>query len=118
MMNGLSDGMVKVLEVLGDRLESLENSERWVRQDADKTKKELDMCREECSKTCIENMSLKEQLSEMGEKIAEYERAVIIDNDGNLVQFKDLPEIEIPGELEKEIQESLDRGKAPGKVAE
>lgn len=116
-MNVMSDGMVKVLEVLGDRLASLENSERWARQDADKTKKERDLYMEESSKTLLRNMSLKEQLSEANEKIREYESAVIIDNDGKLIQFKDLPEIEIPGELEDEIKASLDRGKAPDKAS-
>ena len=66
----------------------------------------------------IEVSDLKKQCFEANEKIREYERAVIIDNDGNLVHIKDLPEIEIPPEFEKEIQALLNRGKAPVKEAE
>ena len=66
----------------------------------------------------IEVDDLKKQCFKANEKIREYERAVIIDNDGNLVRIKDLPEIEVPESLEKEIQESLSRGKAHDKVGE
>ena len=117
-MNGLSDGMMKVLEVLGERVQAAENMERWTRNQKEDAEKKLAGVNEHNRQLNIEVSDLKKQLYEMGEKIAEYERAVIIDNDGKLVHIKDLPEIEIPGELEKEIQESLDRGKAPGKVAE
>lgn len=118
MMNGLSDGMVKVLEVLGEKVQAAENMERWTRNQKEDAEKNLAGVNEHNRQLNIEVSDLKEQLYEMGEKIAEYERAVIIDNDGNLVQFKDLPEIEIPESLEKEIQESLSRGKAPDKVRE
>lgn len=117
MMNGLSDGMVKVLEVLGEKVQAAENMERWTRNQKEDAEKKLAGVNEHNRQLNIEVSDLKEQLYEMGEKIAEYERAVIIDNDGNLVQFKDLPEIEIPGEFEQEIRASLDRGKAPGKDA-
>ena len=112
------DVLAKAMEVLGARISSLESSESWARQDADKAKKERDRYLSDVCRLNIEVSDLKKQLSEANEKIAGYERAVIIDNDGNLVHIKDLPEIEIPAELEKEIQASLDRGKAPGKVTE
>lgn len=110
------DGLAKAMEVLGARISSLESSESWARQDADKAKKERDRYLSDVCRLNIEVSDLKKQLSEANEKIAGYERAVIIDNDGNLVHIKDLPEIEVPESLEKEIQESLSRGKAPGKV--
>jgi predicted nucleic acid-binding Zn-ribbon protein len=103
------------MEVLGARISSLESSEAWARQDADKAKKERDRYLDDVCRLNIEVSDLKKQCFEANEKIREYESAVIIDNDGNLVHIKDLPEIEIPAELEKEIQASLDRGKAPVK---
>ena len=111
----MSDGLAKAIEILGARISSLESSESWTRQDADKAKKERDGYMSEVSGLKIEMSDLKKQCFEANEKIREYERAVIIDNDGNLVRIKDLPEIEVPGELEEEIQESLSRGKAPDK---
>ena len=118
MMNGLSDGMAKVLEVLGERVQAAENMERWTRKQKEDAEKKLAGVYERNRQLNIEVSDLKEQLSEVNEKIREYENAVIIDNNGNLVHIKDLPEIEVPCELEKEIQESLDRGKAPVKEAE
>lgn len=114
----MSDGLAKSIEVLGARISSLESSESWLRQEADKAKKERDGYLSDVCRLNIEVDDLKKQCFEANEKIREYESAVIIDNDGNLVHIKDLPEIEIPSELEKEIQASLDRGKAPGKVTE
>ncbi len=111
----MSDGLAKAIEILGARISSLESSESWTRQDADKAKKERDGYMSEVSGLKIEMSDLKKQCFEANEKIREYERAVIIDNDGNLVRIKDLPEIEVPESLEKEIQESLSRGKAPDK---
>ena len=111
----MSDGLAKSIEVLGARISSLESSESWLRQEADKAKKERDGYLSDVCRLSIEVSDLKKQCFEANEKIREYERAVIIDNDGNLVQFKDLPEIEIPGEFEQEIRASLDRGKAPDK---
>jgi len=110
------DGLAKAMEVLGARINSLESSEAWARQDADKAKKERDRYLDDVCRLNEEISDLKKQLSAANEKIREYERAVIIDNDGNLVHIKDLPEIEIPAELEKEIQALLNRGKAPDKV--
>jgi len=118
MMNGLSDGMMKVLEVLGERVQAAENMERWTRKQKEDAEKELADVNEHNRQLNIEVSDLKKQLFEANERIHEYESAVIIDNDGKLIQFKDLPEIEISEDMEKEIQESLDRGKAPGKVAE
>ena len=100
------------------RISSLESSEGWAKQDADRAKKERDGYLSDVCKLNVEVSDLKKQLFEANEKIREYENAVIIDNNGNLVHIKDLPEIEVPCELEKEIQESLDRGKAPVKEAE
>ena len=109
------DGLAKAMEVLGARISSLESSEAWARQDADKAKKERDRYLSDVCRLNIEVDNLKKQCFEANEKIREYERAVIIDNDGNLVRIKDLPEIEVPESLEKEIQESLSRGKAHDK---
>ena len=109
------DGLAKAMEVLGARISSLESSEAWARQDADKAKKECDRYLGDVCRLNTEISDLKKQLSAANEKIAGYERAVIIDNDGNLVHIKDLPEIEVPESLEKEIQESLSRGKAHDK---
>ena len=114
-MNEMSDGMVKVLEVLGERVQAAENMERWTRKQKEDAEKKLAGVNERNRQLNIEVSDLKEQLSEANEKIREYESAVIIDNDGNLVRIKDLPEIEVPESLEKEIQESLSRGKAPDK---
>lgn len=115
MMNGLSDGMAKVLEVLGERVQAAENMERWTRKQKEDAEKKLAGVNERNRQLNIEVSDLKEQLSEVNEKIREYENAVIIDNNGNLVHIKDLPEIEVPCELEKEIQASLDRGVSPDK---
>lgn len=117
-MNGLSDGMAKVLEVLGARILSLENSESWARRDAETARKDRDASYTRNHELSVEVADLKKQLAEANEKIHEYEEAVIIDKDGKLVKFKDLFEIEIPGEFEQEIRASLDRGKAPGKATE
>ena len=109
----MSDGMVKVLEVLGERVQAAENMERWTRKQKEDAEKKLAGVNERNRQLNIEVSDLKEQLSEANEKIREYENAVIIDNNGNLVHIKDLPEIEVPGELEQEIQASLSRGVSP-----
>ena len=111
----MSDGMAKVLEVLGERVQAAENMERWTRKQKEDAEKKLAGVNEHNRQLNIEASDLKKQLFEANEKIREYEEAVIIDKDGKLVKFKDLPEIEVPCELEKEIQESLDRGRAPVK---
>lgn len=111
------DGLEKAMEVLGARISSLESAEAWAIQYADKAKKERDRYLDDVCRLNEEISDLKKQLSAANEKIAGYERAVIIDNDGNLVRIKDLPEIEVPESLEKEIQASLDSGKAPVKEA-
>lgn len=117
MMNGLSDGMMKVLEVLGERVQAAENMERWTRKQKEDAEKELADVNEHNRQLNIEVSDLKAKLAEANERIHEYENSVIIDNDGKLIHIKDLPELEIPEDMEKEIQESLDRGKAPDKAS-
>lgn len=112
------DGLAKAMEVLGARISSLESSESWARQDADKAKKERDRYLSDVCRLNIEVSDLKKQCFEANEKVRAYESMTIIDNEGKIVRIVDLPEILVPAELEKEIQASLDRGKAPSKVAE
>ncbi len=109
----MNDGLAKAIEVLGARISSLESSEGWARQDADKAKKERDAYLSDVCRLNTEILDLKKQCFEANEKVRAYEAMTIIDNEGNLVRIVDLPEILIPAELEKEIQASLDRGKAP-----
>jgi predicted nuclease with TOPRIM domain len=115
MMNGLSDGMVKVLEVLGERVQAAENMESWARKQKEDAEKELAGVNERNRQLNIEVSDLKKQLFEANEKIRKYEEMVIIDNDGKLLHIKDLPEIEVPEDMEKEIQASLDCGVSPEK---
>jgi predicted nucleic acid-binding Zn-ribbon protein len=112
------DGLAKAMEVLGARISSLESSEAWARQDADKAKKERDRYLDDVCRLNEEISDLKKQCFEANEKVRAYESMTIIDNEGKIVRIVDLPEILVPSELEKEIQASLDRGKAPGKVTE
>ena len=111
----MADGLVKAIEFLGARISSLESSERWARQDADKAKKDRDAYLSDVCRLNVEVADLKKQMFEANEKIREYEEMVIINYDGKLLHIKDLPEIEVPCELEKEIQASLDRGVSPDK---
>ena len=112
------DGLAKAIEVLGGRISSLESSEGWARQDADRAKKERDGYLSDVCRLNVEVSDLKKQLFEANEKLRDYERTIIIDESGTPMFVKDMPEIPLSPELEKEIQASLDRGKAPGKDSE
>lgn len=114
----MTDGLLKVLEVLGDKIIQCESSEKWTLERKKEAERELNKALEESRQLHIEVSDLKQQCFDANEKIREYERTVIIDYDGKLLHIKDLPEIEISCELEKEIQASLDRGVSPIREAE
>lgn len=111
----MSDGLAKSIEVLGARISSLESSEGWARQEADKAKKERDGYMSDVCRLNIEVDDLKKQCFEANEKLRNYDRTIIICEDGTQMFVKDMPEIPLSPELEREIQESLSRGKAPDK---
>ena len=111
----MSDGLAKSIEVLGARISSLESSESWLRQEADKAKKDRDAYLSDVCRLNVEVADLKKQLFEANEKLRDYERTIIIDENGTPMFIKDMPEIPLSPELEKEIQASLDRGVSPDK---
>lgn len=111
----MTDGLAKAIGVLGSRISELEEAERWEKSNADRYKRERDaMCKSNCAVE-EENRELSKQLHEANEKIREYERTIIIDESGTPMFVKDMPEIPLSPELEKEIRASLDRGVSPDK---
>ena len=114
---GVTDGLLKVFEVLGDKIIQCESSEKWTLERKKEAERELNKVLEENRQLHIEVSDLKQQCFDANEKLRDYERTIIIDENGTPMFIKDMPEIPLTPELEKEIQESLDRGRAPERAA-
>ena len=115
---GVIDGLTKVFEVLGEKIAQCESSEKWTLERKRDVERDYNKALEENRQLHIEVADLKQQCFEANEKLRNYERTIIIDEDGKPMFIKDMPEIPLSPEIEREIQESLDRGKAPGKAGE
>lgn len=114
----VTDGLTKVLEVLGDKINQCESSERWVASQKSDLEKQYNKVLEENRQLHIEVDDLRQQCFEANEKVREYESMMAVTNDGKVVRIVDLPEMNTSEELVDALSASLDHGNTPGKAGE
>ncbi len=110
---GVTDGLLKVLETLGDKIIQVEGFERWANQQKQDAQKQLNTEIDNNCRLNVENGDLRKQLFDANDKITKYEGMVFIAGDGKEIKLVELPEIQTLDELIREVNKATERGVAP-----
>lgn len=107
----MSKGLAKAMDVLGDKIESLEYQLNYVRDQLKAEKERGDKHWTRLCETQARAEQLEAELNEALEKIKVYEDTIILTEEGKPVYFKDLPYLNTTAEIDELIKESIEASK-------
>lgn len=107
----MSKGFAKAMDVLGDKIESLEYQLDFVRRQLDEEKERSEKHWSSFNKEYNRVLQLESELNEALEKIKVYEGTMILTEEGKPVYFKDLPYLNTTAEIDELIKESIEASK-------